>query len=165
MCYLNNNVSSVTNMDSGIEKIVNRYPRKIRENLIPVLQDIQSEFGYLPEEAIPHLSEHLELPAVKIYSVATYYNMFHFESRGKYHLQVCAGTGCHLEGSDGILREISRILDIGDGEMTIDRTFSLELVPCLGACHLSPVLGVNGVLHGQLTNRKLAELLDHLRIT
>ncbi|MEA1876909.1 MAG: NAD(P)H-dependent oxidoreductase subunit E [Bacteroidota bacterium] len=146
-----------------LDQLILKYSREQRGNLIPMLQEIQEELGYLPEDVVPKLAKHLGLPEVKIYSVATFYNQFHFEPTGKFHLQVCSGTGCHLDGSSRILREIERILEIGEGEMTKDQMFSLELVPCLGACHLAPVISINGELQGQLSSRKLAELLDNLR--
>lgn len=146
-----------------LDQLIIKYSLQQRGNLIPMLQEIQDELGYLPEDVVPKLAKHLGLPEVKIYSVATFYNQFHFDPRGKFHLQVCAGTACHLDGSARMLREIERLLEIGEGEMTKDLMFSLELVPCLGACHLAPVININGELHGQLSSRKLAELLDNLR--
>lgn len=150
-------------VDSELRNIISRYPKDQRENLIPILQDLQDEYGYLPESAISDLADHLSIPVVKIYSVATYYNQFHFEPLGKYHLQVCDGIACHLEGGNRLIKEIERILEIGDGDITKDQVFSLELVPCLGACHLAPVISINGELYGELNTRKLTELLDKIR--
>ena len=149
--------------DSELRNIISSYPKDQRENLIPILQDLQDEYGYLPESAIYDLADHLSIPVVKIYSVATYYNQFHFEPLGKYHLQVCAVTACHLEGGNRLIKEIQRILEIEDGDITKDHMFSLELVPCLGACHLAPVININGELYGELNTRKLTELLDKIR--
>ena len=148
---------------SEFQNIISQYPKNQRENLIPILQDLQDEYGYIPESDLADLADHLSIPVVKIYSVATYYNQFHFEPHGKFHLQVCVGTACHLEGESKLLKEIHRILEIEDGEMTKDHVFSLEHVPCLGACHLAPVININGEFFGELTTRKLAELLDKMR--
>lgn len=150
-------------MDSQLDGLITSYSKGQRDKLIPLLQDIQDAIGYLPEEAIPKLARHLQIPEVKIYSVATFYNQFHFEPRGRFHLQVCNGTGCYLDGSARIMRELNRLLGIDAGQTTQDRLFSLEAVPCLGACQMAPVLSVNGEFHGQLTSRKLLELLDQLR--
>lgn len=144
----------------NIEQILLKYPRNQRDFLIPLLQDVQEQEGYLPADTLPQIASHVGLPLVKIYSVATYYNQFQFEKLGRYHLQVCEGLTCHLNDGWSLAEELYRMLDIRDGEMTQDQLFSLELVPCLGACHLAPVLAVNGVLHGRLTARKLQALLD-----
>lgn len=151
----------MTNID--LPDFISKYPRNQRDNLIPILQDIQDRYGYLPGEALSALADYLGLPVVKIYSVATYYNQFCFEKRGRFHLQVCGGMGCHLDGSSRVLRELKKILEIEDGGMTRDQLFSLEVVPCLGACHLAPVISINGRLYGQLSSRDLSKLLDKLR--
>lgn len=146
-----------------IEKILSRYPKRQREFLIPVLQDIQDQAGYLPADILPQIALHVGLPLVKIYSVATYYNQFQFSRRGRFHLQVCEGSACLLEGGRRLGEEISRLLEIRDGEVTHDQMFSLEMVPCLGACHLAPVMSVNGKYYGKMSRKELIKLLDRLR--
>lgn len=147
------------------KEIISGYPKKQRDFLIPMLQDIQKAYGFLPGEALAEMANHLELPLVKIYSVATYYNQFQFDSRGKWHIQVCDGSGCHLEGNRRVLAHLSRLLDIQEGEMTSDQMFSLELVPCLGACHLAPLMRVNGKLYGKTDVRDLGIFIDQLRLS
>jgi len=149
----------------GIDFIdfLKRYPAGRRENLIPILQDIQDAHGFIPEPAITAIAEYLEIPAVKIYSVATFYNEFRFNPGGKYHIQVCQGIGCQVDGSERIRAEISRLLDIGPGEISSDGWFSVEWVPCLGVCQEAPVLSVNGELHAKMTPTGVKELIDKFR--
>ncbi len=151
-------------MNSRLTEIISKYTHSQRDKLIPMLQDVQKEFGYLTEEALNLIADHLGLPQVKVYSVATYYNQFYFDKRGHYHIQVCDGQGCHIENSGRLLAELNKQLEIKPGEVTKDQLFSLEQIPCLGACHLAPAIAVNGELHGQLSGRKLTKLIDHLRL-
>lgn len=147
-------------MDS-IAKILERYPFVERENLIPILQDIQQEQGYLTEEAISQVGRYLNLPASKIYSLATFYNRFRFQPRGKYHLQLCRGTSCQLHQAGRIEKKISRKLDLGDGQTTSDGLFSLEVVSCMGACGLGPVLSVNERYYTGVTEDRAEEIIDY----
>ncbi|MFA6128453.1 MAG: NAD(P)H-dependent oxidoreductase subunit E [Bacteroidales bacterium] len=143
--------------------ILKKYPAGRRENLIPILQEIQDHHGFIPESAVSAIAEYLEIPAVKIYSVATFYNEFRFDAGGKYHFQICQGIGCELDGSERIRTDLSRILEIGPGEITGDGWFSLEWVPCLGVCQEAPVLAVNGIMHPKMTPTKLKEMVDKFR--
>lgn len=149
----------------GIELIdlLKKYQSGRRENLIPILQEIQDLQGFISEAAITATAEYLEIPAVKIYSVATFYNEFRFNSGGKYHFQVCQGIGCQLDGSERIRLELERVLEIGPGEITSDGWFSLEWVPCLGVCQEAPVLSVNGELHAKITPDGIKEMVHKLR--
>jgi NADH-quinone oxidoreductase subunit E len=103
------------------------------------------------------------MPSVKIFSVATFYNEFRFNPTGKYHIQVCQGTGCLLDGSEPIRKELIRILGIGPGEITRDGWFSLEWVPCLGVCQVSPVISVNGRIIMNVTVKGIREIIDQFR--
>jgi NADH:ubiquinone oxidoreductase subunit E len=129
---------------SQIEEILERFPQIKRNALIPLLQAFQDEFGYISEEAVARIGTHLSLPSSKVYGLATFYNQFSFYPRGVYHITLCNGTSCHMGGSGDLLGEITRILDITDGETTGDRLFSLEVRSCIGACGQSPVMAVNG---------------------
>lgn len=143
--------------------ILKKYPSGRRENLIPILQEIQDLQGFIPELAVSAIAGHLEIPAVKIYSVATFYNEFRFNAGGKYHFQVCQGIGCQVDGSERIRTELGRLLEIGPGEITSDGWFSLEWVPCLGVCQEAPVLSVNGELHARMTPAGVREMVDKIR--
>lgn len=131
--------------------------------MIPILQEIQDLHGFIPEPAVSAIAEYIEIPAVKIYSVATFYNEFRFNAGGKYHFQVCQGIGCQVDGSERIRAEIGRLLEIGPGEITGDGWFSLEWVPCLGVCQEAPVLSVNGELHAKMTPARIKEMIDKYR--
>jgi NADH-quinone oxidoreductase E subunit len=150
-------------MDVEFAILLKKYPAGRRENLIPILQDIQDQQGFIPETAVSAIAEYLEIPAVKIYSVATFYNEFRFNTGGRYHFQVCQGIGCQVDGSERIRAELGRLLEIKPGEMTSDGWFSLEWVPCLGVCQEAPVLSINGELYGKITPSGLKELVDKLR--
>ncbi len=116
--------------------------RRERKNLISLLQEIQESLGYLPGEAMRGLASFLEVSAAQVYSVATFYNQFRLTPIGKYPIQVCLGTACHLKGGKLILQEFERQLEIKVGETTEDGNFSLERVACMGCCMLAPVVRI-----------------------
>ncbi len=151
---------------TGPEKIIPilaAYPEAGRDSLIPLLQDVQEAEGYLSREAVVAVGRHLGLPAGKVYGVATFYNQFRFSPRGRYHIQVCRGTACHVRGSGTLLGRLERELKIGAGETGRDGLFSLEVVSCIGACGLAPVISVNGEYHGHLTGDDIPALLEDYR--
>ncbi|MCP4311612.1 MAG: NAD(P)H-dependent oxidoreductase subunit E [Bacteroidetes bacterium] len=127
-----------------IDEILERFPQIKRNALIPILQAIQDEFGYISETAIQRIGDHLSLPTSKIYGLATFYNQFSFSPRGEYHITLCNGSSCHMGGSGDLLAEITKMLEIEDGETTRDRLFSLEVQSCIGACGQSAVMEING---------------------
>ena len=148
---------------NGIEEILLKYPDKRREYLIPLLQDIQDEQGFISRESVQIVGDHLNLPSSKIYGVATFYNQFRFNSPGKYHIQICRGTACHVKGSAGVLDTIVRELKINPGETSRDGLFSLEVVACLGVCGLAPVVCINGEFFANLNNDKVKKLIKNYR--
>ena len=150
-------------MERAVENILGRYPNAKRENLIPILQEIQEREGYLSEGAIVKVGQRLKLPASKIFGVATFYNQFRFEPLGKYHIQVCRGTACHVLGSASVLEEIEKQLNVKAGKTTKDGLFSIEVVACIGACGLAPVISVNGEFHAKVTPDSIKEILDEYR--
>ena len=150
-------------VSGAIEEILNRYRGSGRDALIPMLQDIQEKEGFLSREAIRLVGRHLDLPASKIFGVATFYNQFRFQAPGKYHFMVCRGTACHVKGSERVLDSLVKLLKIKPGETSRDSMFSLEVVACMGACGLSPVVSVNGEFYAKVTPRKLAEMVQECR--
>ena len=150
-------------MGKSIQEILEGRPARGRDQLIPLLQEIQAHEGYISREAVARLGAHLDLPASKIYGVATFYNQFRFKPLGRYHIQVCRGTACHVKGSLAILQTIRRYLGIEDGETTRDGMFSLEVVACLGACGLAPLICVNGEFHGQVSTDTVVRILRKYR--
>ena len=147
----------------NIDAILARHPNARRDALIPLLQEVQEELGYLSREAVIHIGRHLALPTSKIYGVATFYNQFRFQPQGKFHVQVCRGTACHVKGSAAILDAIRRELKIEPGQTSRDAQFSLEVVACIGACGLAPVICINGEFHASMTTKKVAKILNTYR--
>jgi NADH-quinone oxidoreductase E subunit len=148
---------------SQIEGVLRKYPNASRDALIPILQDVQDICGYLSREAVIVIGDHLGLPASKIYGVATFYNQFRFQPRGRFHVQVCRGTACHVKGSAAVLEAIKRSLKVEAGQTTRDGLFSLEVVACIGACGLAPVISVDGEFHASVTSEKVEGILKQYR--
>jgi NADH-quinone oxidoreductase subunit E len=149
-------------MKEKVEEILVKYSHAGRDCLIPILQEIQDQIGYLSEESIEMLSSHLDLASSKIYGLATFYNQFRFQPKGKCHVQVCHGTSCHLLGATTIAEQIEKSLKVKIGQTTRNGNFSLEEVPCMGACAHAPAIQVNGKFYCYLTEGSLRELLDEL---
>jgi len=143
--------------------ILEGFPRARRDALIPLLQEVQRAQGYISREAIVEIGRHLELPASKIYGVATFYNQFRFEPLGRYHVQVCRGTACHVKGSLAVLESLCKLLKLRPGQTTRDGLFSVEVVACIGACGLAPVISVNGEFHAGVTTKQLPKILAAYR--
>ncbi len=148
---------------ADLDAILARYPNAKRDSLIPLLQEVQQYQGYLSREAVIRVGEHLNLPASKIYGVATFYNQFRFQPQGRNHIQICRGTACHVKGSAAVLEAMKRELKVEPGQTTRDGEFSLEVVACIGACGLAPVICVNGEFHAGMTTQKVGKILDMYR--
>lgn len=146
-----------------LDPIVSKYPAGRREALIPLLQEVQAAHGYLSRDAVVRVGQHLRLPASKVYGVATFYNQFRFLPLGRYHVQVCRGTACHVKSSLPTLSAIQRMLQVKPGQTTRDGVFSLEVVACLGACGLAPLMAVNGEFHAGATSDRATKILKTLR--
>ena len=150
-------------MSTCIETILKKQPDAGRDALIPILQEVQEQEGYLSKEAVTRIGEHLDLPASKIYGVATFYNQFRFQPLGTYHIQVCRGTACHVKGSAAIMDRLQRELCIEPDQTTPNGLFSLEVVACIGACGLAPVISINGEFHANLASEDIPEILESYR--
>lgn len=142
-----------------VDKIINRYEGG-RETLIPILQDINSEFNWLPPEILMRVAEIKQIPLEHILRIATFYKAFSLKQRGKHIITVCTGTACHVKGAQRILDRLERELGINTGETTSDMQFTLEAVRCLGCCGLSPVVTVGEDLYGKMNSAKAAALID-----
>ncbi|MBQ7542390.1 MAG: NADH-quinone oxidoreductase subunit NuoE [Clostridia bacterium] len=147
---------------SRLELVLAQY-RDIPGSLITVLQKAQAVYGYLPEDVLEYIAQSLNIPAARVYGVATFYTQFRFQPVGKYFIELCKGTACHVNGADTIARTIREDLGIGDGETTEDGLFSLKYVACLGCCSLSPVMMINGETYGSLTSAKVRDILSQKR--
>ena len=149
--------------NNAINEVIEKYPTAKREYLIPMLQDVQEIQGFVSKDSVLMIGEHLKLPAAKIYGVATFYNQFRFNKPGQFHIQICRGTACHVKGSVNVLESIERALNIKVGQTSRDGLFSLEVVACLGACGLAPVISINGEFHANVDNKKIGKILKKLR--
>ncbi|NLO92428.1 MAG: NADH-quinone oxidoreductase subunit NuoE [Elusimicrobia bacterium] len=153
----------MTAKSGGVERVLEQHQFAQRDKLIPILQQVQESEGYISKEAVLKVSRHLGVPASKIYGVATFYNQFRFSPIGRNNIVVCRGTACHVKGSAALLKALEDMLGIKAGETTADGLFSIEVVACMGACGLAPVISVNGECHAAMTPEKASHLLDQIR--
>jgi len=130
-------------MDAELETILKKYRPGRREDLIPLLQELQSSAGYLSEEAIVKVGSHLGLSTTKIFGLATFYDQFRFIPSGKIKIKICHGTSCFMNGSQAIIDKFKEELKISTGQTTRNVNFSLDIVSCMGGCYHGPVLVVN----------------------
>ena len=150
-------------MEEKLEGILTRF-RENEGNLISILQDIETEFGYLREDAIMWISERLDVSPAKFYGIATFYAQFHLKPKGKNVVTACCGTACHVKGSERLINSLVKELAIPDGEDTSeDLKFTVEKVNCVGACSIAPVIIVNKTVHGKMTPDKLMKEVKVLK--
>jgi NADH-quinone oxidoreductase subunit E len=148
---------------SAVDAIVEKSGYK-QESIISVLQEIQEIYHYLPREVFPILSEKMKMSEARIYSIATFYENFSLEPKGKYVIKICDGTACHVRKSIPILEKLRSELGLSaDKKTTDDLKFTVETVSCLGACGLAPVVTVNDVVHPEMTPEKVVALLNQLK--
>jgi len=133
------------------------------EALIGILQDIQAEWHYLPIPALKRVGQRLEVPFNRIWAVATFYEAFTLEPRGRTHFMVCTGTACHVRGAQEIIRALEDELMVEAGRTTPDGEYSIETAHCLGACAMGPIVVVNEEYHGHMSRRKVLDLLASIR--
>ncbi len=147
--------------DKLIKSIIEHY-EKDSGMLIPMLQDIQTEFGYLPADNLRELSEKLDIPLMRIYSVATFYSSFRLAPKGQHEITLCMGTVCFLQGADKISQAICKEFGVEPGGTTEDRLFTFQPVNCVGACALAPVMVVDGEYHDHMSPESALELIKGL---
>lgn len=146
-------------MHEKILSVLQNYPRQ-RESLIPVLQAVQGELGYLPEEAIAEIAQFLGISRSDIYGVASFYAQFRFQRQGQHAVKVCQGTACHVRGGKRILTEATHHMGIEPKHTTPDYKYSLETVACFGACALAPVMVVDKTVFGRMTTPRVKKILS-----
>ena len=145
------------------DEIISRYVREAR-SLIPIMQDIQAEYRYLPPELLSYVAEQIGITETKAYSVATFYENFSFEAKGKYVIKVCDGTACHVRHSTPVLEALWKELGLSKKKHTTDdMLFTVETVSCLGACGLAPAMMVNEQVYPSMTPEKALALIEDLR--
>ncbi len=147
-----------TDMKLKLDHIFLRF-KGIKDELIPVMEAVQEEFGYLPKEAMLEISRFLKVPESNIYGVATFYALFRLTPRGKKMVSVCRGTACHVRGGGHILQEVEKRLGIKPGETSKDGEYSLETISCFGSCALAPVMVINKEVFGRMTPAKVESIL------
>ena len=155
-------MSNIISMDR-VEQIIDSYECQ-KANLIAIMQDIQSEYKYLRADVLESIAEKLGISVAKVYSVATFYENFSLEAKGKYIIKVCDGTACHVRKSQPIFNAISEYLELeGKQKTSADGLFTLETVACLGACGLAPVVTINDEVHAKMSPELAIDLLEQLR--
>ncbi len=150
-------------MESELDLIIKKYKPGRRDELIPLLQEIEEESGFLSEEAIVKVGIHLGMSTTKIYGLATFYDQFRFVPQGKINIRVCNGTSCFLNGSQQIINKISEVTGIQPGQTTRDGNISFELVTCMGGCINGPLIQVNGEYRIKVQPEQLPELISKMR--
>lgn len=149
--------------ESSISAILQEFGEATRDTLIPLLQRVQEVEGYLSEQAVTELGRYLNLPASKIYGVATFYNQFRFAARGRHHIVLCRGTACHVKGSLRLVDKAAELLRLEPGHTSRDGHFSLEVVACMGACGLAPAINVDGETIAKATPKRLERTIADCR--
>ena len=166
-------VSTATTTDVGskarrqferIQAIIEEYGAT-ESALIPILQRVQSEYRYLPEEILTFVATALAIPPATVYGVATFYAQFSLSPKGKYVIRACDGTACHVRKNQAVLAAIRKRLGlVGDQRTTEDMRYTLEIVSCIGACALAPAVVIDGKVHGQMTPEKAVKAIDLLEV-
>ncbi len=158
-CQCGNEQENLEEYLQPLREILADYKKKSKD-VIPILQDAQEEYGYLPQEVMHEIAKQIDgLSFSQVYGVATFYSQFHLQPRGENIIRVCMGTACHVRGGDKILEKVQDELEIDDGETTEDLNFTLESVACIGACGLAPVIMINDETHGRLNPDEIPDIL------
>ncbi|MBN1695223.1 NADH-quinone oxidoreductase subunit NuoE [candidate division WOR-3 bacterium] len=146
----------------SVDSILNKWNNEA-DSLISILLDIQSEYNYLPKEALITVAEILNIPLIQVYSAATFYKVFSLKPRGKHIINVCIGTACHVRGGERIVDEVKKKLGIDVGETTRDKLFTLETVRCLGCCALGPVVLIDNTYYSHVTQKMVGAILNEYK--
>jgi NADH-quinone oxidoreductase subunit E len=141
------------------ENIIKNFKKNDRSSLIPLLQDVQEAYGYLPEDVLSQVSEFVNMPFASVYGVATFYNQFRLVPLGKYVIRVCRGTACHVKNSANVLIALENELGVPAGCTTRDKLFTLETVACIGACSIAPVININEEYFGRVTVNEIPKII------
>ncbi len=145
------------------KKIFENHQKNDKSSLIPLLQEIQTIYGYLPENALIDIADYVEMPLSRVYGVATFYNQFRLTPLGENIVRVCRGTACHVKNSANILFALENEFKVKAGETTRDKKFTLEVVNCIGACSIAPVILVNEDYHGRIAVKDIPKILKKYR--
>ena len=164
-CFMKETDMNIGELYEKTDSILKKYGAE-EKSLIAVLQAIQEEYSYLPKEVFPYLSKKIGLSEARLFGVATFYENFSLEPKGKYVIKVCDGTACHVRHSQPILDRLRKELDLSKDKITTDDlNFTVQTVACLGACGLAPAVTVNGKVYPSMSPEKVVELLNQLKET
>jgi len=155
-------MKTMKTIEKTVKDIIKKYDGD-KTAMIAILQDVQEELRYLPKEALSSISKKMEVPLTRIYEIATFYNAFSLKPRGKYVVEICLGTACHVQGGANLLDRLERDLAIPSGETTPDKMFTLEEVRCLGCCSLAPVVRIGADVHPYLTQDGIPKILRNYK--
>ncbi len=150
---------STAAQEEKLKEVINKY-KDVAGSLLPVLQEAQGIFGYLPIEVQQKVADGLGISLSEVYGVATFYSQFSLTPKGKHRISVCLGTACYVKGADKILAELEKILGITSGECTQDGMFSIDSCRCVGACGLAPVMMIDDEVYGKLTPDQVGKIID-----
>ena len=145
-----------------VDGIIDEYEGD-NSRLVRILQDIQQEYNFLPAPVLQHVAARLDIPLSRVHNVATFYSSLSLTERGRHLIKVCDGTACHLRGANNIRDEIKRQLGIKEGQTTNDKMFTLDVVACLGACALAPVMTIDSRYYGSMTLEKVRQTLQQCK--
>ncbi len=158
----NNTVNESARHFTQVLDIIGKYNYD-KTRLITILQEVQAEYRYLPQEVLTYIATALNMPVAEVYGVATFYAHFSLEVKGKYVIKVCDGTACHVKGSTKLIDTLTKKLKLSkEKHTTDDMLFTLEAVSCLGACGLAPVMVINETVYGEVTSQKCEEIIDEI---
>ncbi len=155
-------MKTMKTIEKTVKDIIKKYDGD-KTAMIAILQDVQEELRYLPKEALSLISKKMEVPLTRIYEIATFYNAFSLKPRGKYLVEICLGTACHVQGGANLLDRLERDLAIPSGETTPDNMFTLAEVRCLGCCSLAPVVRIGADVHPYLTQDGIPKILRNYK--
>lgn len=154
--------SILENNASKVEDLIDSYKEK-KEQLISLLQDIQAEFNYIPQDVLVKISQKLDIPLSQVFSVATFFQAFSLKPRGRHTITVCLGTACHIRGGQRLVDKMERDFSLEPGETTEDQRFTLETANCLGCCALGPVVVIDGKYESKVNPDKLDKILKNYK--
>ncbi|MCX5853249.1 MAG: NADH-quinone oxidoreductase subunit NuoE [Deltaproteobacteria bacterium] len=155
-------MKTMKTIEKTVKDIIKKYDGD-KTAMIAILQDVQEELRYLPKEALTSISKKMEVPLTRIYEIATFYNAFSLKPRGKYVIEVCAGTACHVQGGSNLMDRLERDMGVACGETTKDKMFTLEEVRCLGCCSLAPVVRIGADVHPYLTQDEIPKIMRNYK--
>ncbi len=150
-------------MEKGkVDQIIDRYDADA-SSLLAIMQDVQDELRYLPRDAMKQISERLDIPMTHVYQMATFFESFHLNPRGKHICTVCMGTACHVRGAPKLVDQLERDLKLKSGQTAEDLSFTIEEVNCVGACALGPLVIIDGEYHGNMTSNSLSKVVGKMK--